>query len=312
MEDLGWSCDQLYDHSRTDLLAIIESYDGIVLRSRIQMDEAFLSKAENLKFIGRPGAGLENIDTTYCEQHNIKVFRSPEGNRDAVAEHCLAMLLSLFTNLKRADQEVRKNEWKREPNRGIELMGKMVGIYGYGFMGKAFAKRLRGFDVNVIAYDKYVNGFGDEHVREVTENTFFKEADIVSLHTPLTEETIGMVNDAFLKRFTKPIYFINTARGKSVVTQDLVSAIVSESVLGACIDVLEYESTSFTGLDEIPEALQYLQASDRVLLTPHIACWTHEAKLKMGEFLVEKIIKAFPKEYLAHRPRPVRNSSTER
>ena len=180
------------------------------------MDENFLKEAASLQFIGRPGAGLENVDLDYCEANGIKVFRSPEGNRDALAEHAIGMLLSLFNKLKKADTEVRKGVWLREGNRGIELMGKTIGIIGYGYMGRAFAQRLQGFGVQVIAYDKYLQGFGDENVKEVSLKALFEEAEVVSLHTPLTKETIGLVNSAFLKQFKQPIYFINTARGQSV------------------------------------------------------------------------------------------------
>lgn len=291
----GWQCDNLFESSREELLSVISKYNGIVLRSRIEMDQAFLEHAVNLKFIGRPGAGLENIDLKYCEKKGIKVFRSPEGNRDAVAEHALVMILSLFTNLKRADNEVRKGIWLREENRGQELMGKTVGIIGYGYMGEAFAQRLKGFGVRVIAYDKYITNFGNDFVEEGTLETLFEEADVVSLHTPLTEDTIGMIDATFLSKFKKPIYFINTARGKSVVTKDLVEAMKGGNVIGVCLDVLEYESSSFTDLDivNLPEPMQYLIHSEQAVLTPHIAGWTHEAKYKMGKFLAEKIVNAF-------------------
>ncbi len=291
----GWECDFLYEHNREQLLAVIHQYDGIVLRSRIKMDRELLSKATELKFIGRPGAGLENIDTDYCAQREIKVFRSPEGNRDAVAEHIIGMILSLFNHLKRADTEVRDGIWLREANRGLELMGKTIGIIGYGYMGKAFAKRLSGFGVNVIAYDKYLTDYSDDFARQVALEELYNEADIVSIHTPLTEETIGMVNTNFLNQFRKPIFFINSARGKSVVTSDLVDALETGRVLGACLDVLEYESSTFMKVEDqsSPAALEYLKTSNKVVLSPHIAGWTHEAKLKMGQFLANKIVSAF-------------------
>ena len=291
----GWQCDNFFEASREGLKQIIHSYHGIVLRSRIKMDQDFLKEAKSLLFIGRPGAGLENVDLDYCEANCIKVFRSPEGNRDALAEHAIGMLLSLFNKLKKADTEVRKSIWVREGNRGVELMGKTIGIIGYGYMGKAFAQRLQGFGVQVIAYDKYLKDFGDENVKEVSLQTIFQEAEVLSLHTPLTQETMGLVNSAFLKEFKKPIYFINTARGQSVVTKAIVDGIKSQSILGACLDVSEYESSTFTKLEteNLPEDLAYLYGSDKVVLTPHIAGWTHEAKFKMADYLVKKIVEEF-------------------
>jgi len=291
----GWQCVNLFEASREELKQTIHSYQGIILRSRIKMDEDFLKEAISLQFIGRPGAGLENVDLDYCEANGIKVFRSPEGNRDALAEHAMGMLLSLFNKLKKADSEVRKGVWLREGNRGVELMGKTIGIIGYGYMGRAFAQRLQGFGVRVIAYDKYLTDFGGENVKEVSLQTIFEEAEVVSLHTPLTQETIGMVNSAFLKKFKKPIYFINTARGQSVVTKAIVDGIKSQNILGACLDVSEYESSSFTKLEAgiHSEELAYLYDSDSVVLTPHVAGWTHEAKFKMADYLVKKILEKF-------------------
>ena len=291
----GWQCVNLFEASREELKQTIHSYQGIILRSRIKMDHDFLKEATSLQFIGRPGAGLENVALDYCEANGIKVFRSPEGNRAALAEHAIGMLLSLFNKLKKADTEVRKGVWLREGNRGVELRGKTIGIIGYGYMGRAFAQRLLGFGVQVIAYDKYLQGFGDENVKEVGLQTIFEEAEVVSLHTPLTTETIGLVNSAFLKEFKKPIYFINTARGQSVVTKAIVDGIKSQSILGACLDVSEYESSTFTKLEteNLPEELAYFYDSDKVVLTPHIAGWTHEAKFKMADYLVKKILEEF-------------------
>ena len=291
----GWQCVNLFEASREELKQTIHSYQGIILRSRIKMDHDFLKEATSLQFIGRPGAGLENVALDYCEANGIKVFRSPEGNRDAVAEHAIGMLLSLFNKLKKADTEVRKGVWLREENRGVELRGKTIGIIGYGYMGRAFAQRLLGFGVRVIAYDKYLQGFGDENVKEVGLQTIFQEAEVVSLHTPLTTETIGLVNSAFLKKFKNPIYFINTARGQSVVTKAIVDGIEAQSILGACLDVSEYESSTFTKLEtrNLPEELAYLYGSENVVLTPHIAGWTHEAKFKMADYLVKKILDEF-------------------
>lgn len=288
---LGWQCDYMLKDSREEILQVIGNYEGLVLRSRIKIDEDFLSKAINLKFIGRPGAGLENIDLDYCESHGIKVFRSPEGNRDAVAEHAIGMILMLFNNLKRADAEVRQGIWKREENRGYELMGKTVGIIGYGYMGKAFAQRLSGFGVNVIAHDKYLKDFSDENAKEVSLEELKRESDVISLHLPQSEETINYICKEFIESCAKPFYLINTARGKSVNTSNVLDAIDNGKILGACLDVLEFESSSFEQMGSNNPVFSRLIASEKVVLSPHIAGWTHEAKYKLGHYLAEKIIE---------------------
>ncbi|MEX2379901.1 MAG: NAD(P)-dependent oxidoreductase, partial [Vicingaceae bacterium] len=269
-----------------------KNYEGAVIRSKFKFDREVFDVAPHLKWIARSGAGMENIDTELAEKRGVKCFNSPEGNRDAVAEHSIGMLLTLFNQLIQADAEVRMGEWNREKNRGIELKGKTVGILGYGFMGGAFAKRLKGFDVNVIAYDKYKSGFGNDFVQEVDLPTLFDQSDVLSLHLPLTEETTFMVNANFINRFKKPIYLINTARGKNVKTADLVTALKSGRVLGACLDVLEYEKTSFESLktDELTEDFQYLRTSNKVILSPHVAGWTQESYVKLSTVLAEKIL----------------------
>jgi len=282
-----------YNTSLVDFKHIIHNYEGIILRSRLKMDEELLVLAKKLKFIGRPGAGLENIATDFCKNHNIHVYRSPEGNMDAVGEHALGMLLSLFNNLNRSVLEVKQGKWLREENRGIELKTKTIGILGYGFMGETFSKKLKGFGVNVIAYDKYKSNFSNENVKEVTLEELFKQTDVLSIHTPLTPETVKMIDTEFIQQFKKNIYIINTARGKSLVTADLVEQIKKGKVLGTCLDVLEYESSSFEFLDanNLPEPLSYLLNSNKAIITPHIAGWTHESKYKMGKVLVDKIVE---------------------
>ena len=292
-EEQGWNVDLLSNSSRSALKETISEYNGIILRSRIKMDEDLLQHAKSLKFIGRPGAGLENIDRKYCEAHGIEVYRSPEGNRDALAEHALGMMLMLFNNLKRADSEVRGGLWRREENRGHELMGKTVGIIGYGYMGEAFAQRLSGFGVKLLAYDKYKSDFGTNSVSKVSLEELKMQSDVISLHVPLTKETRGMINADFLSGLSRSVYLLNTARGPVVNTADLVDALRSGKVKGACLDVLEQESTSFEKVDHLPDSMQELLASDKVILSPHIAGWTHEAKQKMAEFLVEKILTDF-------------------
>jgi len=288
----GFICDLFYDKPADELKKLIPHYDGIVLRSKFKITKVIIDSAPNLKCIARVGAGMENIDVTYAETKGIACVNSPEGNRDAVAEHALGMLLALFNNLIKANAEVRLGKWLREENRGVELCGKTVGIIGYGNMGAAFAKRLQGFGVKVLAYDKYKTNFGNDFVKESRVEDIFEQADVLSLHTPLTEETNYLINDAFIKQFKKNIYIINTARGKCLNTADLVKNIESGKVLGACLDVLEYEAVSFEGIDvkEMPAPLQYLIKSDKVILSPHIAGWTQESNIKLAEFLAEKII----------------------
>lgn len=297
LTDCGFSCDLQFDWSKEQIMQHISNYAGVVIRSRIKFTKDIIDKALNLKFIARVGAGMENIDVTYAESKGIKCLHAPEGNSDAVAEHAVAMLLSLFNRICIADTEVRQGKWVREGNRGMELMGKTVAIIGYGNMGRAFATRLGGFGCKILAHDKYKKGFGSAQisgsalVKEAGLPDIFKHADIVSLHLPLSEETNYYVDNAFINQFEKPIYIINTARGKNLNTLDLVKNLKSGKVLGACLDVLEYETNSFEGLDsaELPEPFQYLIRSDKVVLSPHIAGWTFESNEKMANILVQKI-----------------------
>tara|TARA_R110001583_G_scaffold128551_1_gene280320 strand:- start:710 stop:1648 length:939 start_codon:yes stop_codon:yes gene_type:complete len=292
---LGFQNDEDYTSTKEELEKKIGDYDGVIIRSRFTIDEAFLDKAVSLKFIGRLGAGLENIDTDHAKRLGIFLAAAPEGNRNAVGEHALGMLLSLFNKLNKADREVRNGKWDREGNRGIELEGKTVGIIGYGNMGKAFAKKLKGFDVEVICYD-IVGGVGDENARQVGIMEFKQRSEVVSLHVPQTPSTINMINTDFLKDFKNPLWLINTARGKCVVTEDLVVAMKEGKVLGAGLDVLEYEKKSFEdmfGGSELPEAFTYLIKANNVLLTPHVAGWTVESKIKLAQTVVDKIKEKF-------------------
>jgi D-3-phosphoglycerate dehydrogenase len=292
LEAVGLECDLQYEWDKARIEKELPNYIGVVIRSRIKLDKEIISKGTNLKFIARAGAGMENIDVHYAHSMGIHCLHAPEGNRDAVGEHAVGMLLNLFNNIIRADNEVRHGKWIREGNRGMELQGKAVGIIGYGNMGSAFAQRLKGFGVNVLAYDKYKKGFSDEYAKEATLEQLFEKADVLSLHIPLTEETHYMVDKSFLEKFKKNIYLINTARGKVVKTDDLVQMMKSGKVIGACLDVLEYEKISFEDIDQskLPEAFQYLIKSDRVVLTPHIAGWTHESNEKIAAILAEKIL----------------------
>ena len=291
LDALGFQNDENYSDSKEAIKNIIHEYDGFIIRSRFSIDKDFIDSAKNLKFIGRVGAGLENIDCEYAQEKGIILIAAPEGNRNAVGEHSLAMLLSLFNKLNKADREVREGKWPREDNRGLELDGKTVGLIGYGNMGKAFAKKLRGFEVEVLCYDIKPN-LGNKDAKQVSLGELKQKADVLSLHTPETHSTIGMVNQDFINSFKKPFWLINTARGKSVVTSDLVSALKNGKILGAGLDVLEYEKASFENLfnnDDLPEAFRYLIESKNVILTPHIAGWTTESKEKLAQTIVNKI-----------------------
>ena len=294
LNDLGFQNHEDYTASKTEIEAKILKYDGIIIRSRFTIDKTFLDAAKNLKFIGRVGAGLENIDCEYAQSKGVHLISAPEGNSNAVGEHTLAMLLSLFNKLNKANSEIREGKWLREDNRGLELDGKTVGIIGYGNMGKAFAKKLRGFDVDVLCYDIKAN-VGDKNAKQVSLATFQEQVDVVSLHTPQTELTKKMVNSKFIHAFKKPFWLLNTARGKSVVTNDLVSALKTGKILGAGLDVLEYEKASFEDMFSLtmPEAFQYLIKADNVLLTPHVAGWTFESKEKLAQTIVDKIKAEF-------------------
>jgi D-3-phosphoglycerate dehydrogenase len=294
LTNAGYKNEEDYTSSKTDIEQIISGYDGIVIRSRFKCDSTFINAGTNLKFIARVGAGLESIDIPYAESNGITLISAPEGNRNAVGEHTLGMLLSLFNKLNKADLEVRKGWWHREENRGIELDGKTVGIIGYGNMGKAFSKKLKGFDCKIICYD-IKEHVGDKNAIQVSLKTFQKEVDVVSLHTPLTPLTNSMVNVDFINQFSKSFWLLNTARGKSVVTSDLVSALKTGKVLGAGLDVLEFEKSSFESLfsNETPASLSDLLSMENVILSPHIAGWTLESKEKLAQVIADKIVHTF-------------------
>jgi D-3-phosphoglycerate dehydrogenase len=295
LNDLDFINDEDYTSSKEEIEAKIHLYDGFIIRSRFSVDAQFLEKAINLKFIGRVGAGLENIDCIYAESKEITLISAPEGNSNAVGEHALAMLLSLFNKLNKADKEVRNGQWLREENRGIELDGKTVGLIGYGNMGKSFAKKLRGFNVEVLCYDLKPN-VSDKNCKQVSLEELQQKVDVLSLHTPQTALTINMVSVDFINNFKKNFWLINTARGNSIVTTDLVVALKSGKILGAGLDVLEYEKASFENLflkNKMPEAFEYLIHSNNVLLSPHIAGWTVESNEKLAQTIVDKIRTTF-------------------
>jgi len=290
----GYKNEEDYTSSKSDIEQIISGYDGIVIRSRFKCDSTFIAAGTNLKFIARVGAGLESIDVPFAESKGITLISAPEGNCNAVGEHTLGMLLSLFNKLNKADLEVKKGKWNREANRGIELDGKTVGIIGYGNMGKAFSKKLQGFDCKVICYDIKEN-VGDKNATQVSLITFQKEVNVVSLHIPWTPLTNRMVNSDFINQFSKPFWLLNTARGKSVVTSDMILALKNGQLLGAGLDVLEFEKSSFESLfsNKIPASLSDLLSMENVILSPHIAGWTIESKEKLAQVIVDKIVHKF-------------------
>ena len=295
LSKLGFTNYEDYTSSKKQVETKIHLYDGIIIRSRFSIDKAFLNKATNLKFIGRVGAGLENIDCDDAASRNIELIAAPEGNRNAVGEHSLAMLLSLFNKLNKADKEVRSGAWLREENRGIELDGKTIGLIGYGNMGKSFAKKLRGFNVNVLCYDIKPK-VSDENCKQVSLSELQDRVDVLSLHTPQNELTKNIINTNFINGFKKNFWLINTARGTSVVTKDLVESLKSGKILGAGLDVLEYEKSSFENLfsdNKMPQAFKYLINSENVILSPHIAGWTIESRERLAQTIVDKIKAKF-------------------
>lgn len=293
LESFGFQCHH-YDGT-VPVKELIKTYTGLVVRSGTSIDKTLLDAAGSLEFVARLGAGMEHIDTHYAHKKGIAVFSSPEGNKDAVGEHAIGMLLAMMNHIPRAHEQVIKGIWQREKNRGQEIKGKTIGIIGYGNTGSAFAKKLQGFECNVLAYDKYKKGFGRNLVREVGYDQIFHEVDILSLHIPLTPETRYMVNSRYLSNFHKPIWLLNTARGEIVDTQALLESIHNGGVEGASLDVLEFESPSFCELDfnRLPQAFQDLCCTGKVLLTPHIAGWTQESKYKLGKVLADKILSHY-------------------
>lgn len=289
LSEKGFVLEEDFSSSYKQVLEKIHLYEGVIIRSRIPLDAHFLEKAKNLKFIARVGAGMENIDIAKAQELGIKLINSPEGNKDAVAEHVIGTLLVLMNRLFISSNEVKKGIWLREENRGEEILGKTFGIIGYGNMGKAIAKRLSGFGCKTIFYDIKPN-LSDEFATQVSLQELQENADILSLHTPLTEDTLYMIDEEFISKMKKNFYFINTARGKNLKTSALVNALKSGKIKGACLDVLEYEKTSFENLETKNEDLEYLLNSEKAIITPHIAGWTHESKIKLAQVIVDKIL----------------------
>jgi len=285
-EALGYKCDYRPTIKLAEALEIISNYAGLVIRSKFNVDKSVMDAATSIRFVCRAGAGMDNIDEAYAAEKKLTLINASEGNMDAVGEHAVGMLLSLMNHFNTADAEIRNGEWKREANRGFELKGKTVGIIGYGFMGKSFAKKLSGFEVEVIAYDKYKTGFSDRYAREVSMEEIVKHSDVLSIHVPLTKETNGMIDDELLFHFKKPIFFINTSRGKVAKVRAILNAIRDGKILGAGLDVLETEK--FPALAE-QEWFDDLKRSGKVLLTPHVAGWTFDSYRKISEVMVGKL-----------------------
>jgi D-3-phosphoglycerate dehydrogenase len=286
VEALGYVCDYQPTIKLDGALAIISGYAGLVIRSKFNVDKQIIDAATQLRFVCRAGAGMDNIDEAYAAEKSINLINASEGNMDAVGEHAVGLLLSLMNHFNTSDAEIRNGEWKREANRGFELKSKTIGIIGYGFMGKSFAKKLSGFDVEVIAYDKYKTGFSDRYAREVSMEEIVKHSDVLSIHVPLTKETNGMINDELLFHFKKPIFFINTSRGKVAKVRAVLNAIKEGKILGAGLDVLEVEK--FPGLAG-QEWFDDLKRSGKVILTPHVAGWTFDSYRKISEVMAGKL-----------------------
>ena len=293
--DMGFKCEHDYKSSKEVLALKLSNYDGLVLRSRIPVDKEFLKAAIKLKFIARSGAGLENIDCKEAVKKGIHLFSAPEGNRQAVGEHTIGMILSLFNKISLGDKEIRFGKWNRESNRGVELAGKTIGIIGYGNMGKSFAKCLSGFDCTVLAYDKYKENISDDYACEASIETIQKKADIISFHTPYLPSTHHYLSEDFIAKMKHPFYVINTSRGKVVHTDELVKGLKSNKILGACLDVLEYEKASFENMfdNNMPESFRHLVSSPKVLLSPHVAGWTIESYEKLSNVLADKVEKLY-------------------
>jgi len=285
-EEMGFEVDDLPLIKKEEVLQILPNYIGLAIRTKFRVDKEVIDAAPNLKFVARAGAGMDNIEVAYADEKNIQLINAPEGNSDALGEHATSLLLSLMNNLRKADIEIRNQIWDREGNRGYELKGKTVAIIGYGHMGQSFAKKLKGFEVNVIAYDKYKTGFSDEFAREVSMEEIVKHADVLSLHIPLTKETKQMVDDEYLLHFRRPIFFINTARGEIVNTTSVLKGLKTGKILGAGLDVLEIEK-----FPKLAQESFYndLIAQGNVLLTPHIGGWTFDSYRKISEVLANKL-----------------------
>ena len=289
LKNLGYKNDEYYNSDLNKILDIVNNYNGLVIRSRFKIDKAFIDKAKNLDFIARVGSGTENIDIHYANSKNISIINAPEGNKDAVGEHALGMLLSLTKNIYRANEAIKKGIWEREKFRGHEISGKTIGIIGYGNMGKSFANKLKGFNCKVICYDIRKNK-GDMYSKQVNLNKLRNESEIISLHVPYDLSTKNMINNDFINKMKNPFWLINTSRGGVINTNDVIESLKSKKILGAGLDVLEYESLSFESIfQNNNSSLNYLLNAENVILSPHIAGWTYESHKKLAKVILDKI-----------------------
>lgn len=288
LEKIGWHVDYFPNITREEIKQCHAGYDGLIVRSKTIVDRDLLGDYPTLKFVGRAGAGMDNLDIDYLNEKQVYVLNAAEGNRDAVGEFTVGLLLALMRNIPQADRQVKNFSWERESNRGEEIMGKTICLIGYGNMGQAFAQRLSGFGCKVLAYDKYKKGFGNNFCQEVSMERVFADTDILSLHIPLTEETRGMVDIDYFNRFKKNIIIVNTARGEVIPLADLVQAIEKGKVRGALLDVLENEKINNLTADQ-QQSFKKLAGKSNVIFTPHIAGWTFESHIKINVALVEKI-----------------------
>jgi len=289
LKKLGYKNDKYYNSNLKTIIDKIKNYNGLVIRSRFKIDKNFIDKAKNLDFIARVGSGTENINVKYAISKNISIINAPEGNRDAVGEHALGMLLSLTNNILSANESIKKGIWKREKYRGHEISGKTIGIIGYGNMGKSFANKLKGFNCNVICYDIKKN-LSDFNCKQVSLNQLKNKSEIISLHVPLSYSTKNMINKDFINQMKNPFWIINTSRGNVINTDDLVEGLKSKKILGAGLDVLEYESSSFESIfKNNTTSLNYLLKAKNVVLSPHIAGWTYESQKKLANVILNKI-----------------------
>ena len=292
---LGFQNDLAFNDSLPEVLAKIGAYDGLILRSKFKIDKTFILHAKNLKFIGRVGAGIENIDVQAVKNKNIYLINAPEGNRNAVGEHCIGMLLGLMNNLKAGHESIQAGQWDRDGHRGWELSGRTIGIIGYGNTGKSFAQRVSGFDVSTLCYD-ILDNVGDENALQVSMEELMTKSEVISIHTPHTPITRGIIDYKFIEEMNHSFWLLNTARGSAVVTEDLVTGLQSGKIMGAGLDVLEYETRSFSSIfndDKLPLALEYLIQAKNVILSPHVGGWTRESQIKLATTIVEKIKKIF-------------------
>ena len=288
LESIGWEYDYQPSISREEILKIIHAFEGLIIRSKTGVDRQFITQARALKFIARAGAGIDNLDVDAIEEAGIAILNAPEGNRNAVAEHTLGLVLGLLNNIVKSDDEIRNHKWDREANRGIELAGKTVGLLGYGFMGMAVAEKLACLGCRVLVFDKYKKNCSDRFAKQVDMEEIYKKADIFSIHVPLTNETQKLIDITYLEQFEKPIFVINTARGEIVDLSGLVTAIDQGGVQAAALDVLENEKPSRLDGEQLITFNKLIKSS-KIILTPHVAGWSQESYKKINEVLVEKI-----------------------